>query len=68
MRELLTVTVVAKMLGVSSESVRSYETRGVLKAAFKTAGGMRLFRESDVKELAEKRRQSASSREDRRAG
>jgi excisionase family DNA binding protein len=51
---LLTVTDVAHRLGISSESVRSYERHGKLKA-LKTAGGMRLFEIHEVENFARDR-------------
>ena len=51
---LLTVTDVAHRLGISSESVRSYERHGKLRA-LKTAGGMRLFEIADVENFARER-------------
>jgi excisionase family DNA binding protein len=38
---------VSRRLGVSSETVRQWERTGALKAT-KTAGGVRVFRASDV--------------------
>ena len=54
----LTVTQAARVLNRSSESVRAYEKKGLLPA-LKTGRGMRLFRESDVRELAEKQKTDA---------
>lgn len=49
----LTVTEAARILNRSGESVRNYERKGILHAS-KTARGIRLFRESDVRALAKK--------------
>ena len=47
----LTTMQVARILDRSSETVRTYERSGRLHAR-KTAGGMRLFREEDVRNFA----------------
>jgi DNA-binding transcriptional MerR regulator len=53
-RFIVTTHEAAKLLDCSSESVRLFERKGALPA-IKTAKGMRLFRESDVRALAKKR-------------
>ena len=53
MDNLLMVSQVGRMLNRSAESVRSYEKAGKLPA-IRTSDGKRLFRESDVRELAAK--------------
>ena len=57
---LLGATEAGRILQKSAESVRAYERKGKLHA-IKTARGMRLFRESDVRALAAK--QSANGTE-----
>jgi excisionase family DNA binding protein len=49
----LTVTEAARILNRSGESVRNYERKGMLPAV-KTARGIRLFRESDVRAFGER--------------
>jgi len=56
--EYLTAGAAAKILNLSSESVRSYERRGLLPA-IRASGGLRLFREVDVRKFAEDRRTRA---------
>lgn len=51
MKRLLTVGDVARRLRMMPDAVRELERRGRLKA-FRTEGGMRLFRESDVERFA----------------
>jgi DNA-binding transcriptional MerR regulator len=53
--EYLTAGAAAKILNLSSESVRLYERRGLLPA-IKASGGLRLFREADIRKFAEERR------------
>ncbi len=53
---LLTVGAVAKILDRSGQSVRAYEAAGKLRA-IRATGGLRLFREADVQQLAEKLRE-----------
>ena len=55
MKQLLTPAEAAKLLGLTPASVRALERRQTLKAAMKTASGMRLFREKDVLALARRR-------------
>lgn len=50
--KLLMTTDAARILNRSAEAVRSYERSGKL-AATKTANGHRLFREADVRKLAD---------------
>ncbi len=45
---MLTVGQVARAAGVSTKAVRLYEARGLLPVAPRTAGGYRVFTESDV--------------------
>lgn len=54
--KFLMTTAAARLLNRSAEAVRSYERSGKLPA-MKTANGHRLFRESDVLELARKLKQ-----------
>jgi DNA-binding transcriptional MerR regulator len=49
---LLMTTDAARLLNRSAEAVRSYERCGRLRA-IKTSNGHRLFREGDVRKLAE---------------
>ncbi len=52
---LLTTSGAARLLELSSESVRAYERAGKLPAT-RTESGMRLFRRADVERLAAERR------------
>ena len=52
---LLTTSGTARLLELSSESVRAYERAGKLPAT-RTESGMRLFRRADVERLAAARR------------
>jgi excisionase family DNA binding protein len=47
----------ARILRVTTATVRKMEARGVLKLAGKTEGGIRLFRRHDVEALAKERRE-----------
>jgi len=47
----LTTTGAARLAGVSSETIRAWARKGRL-AAERTAGGVRLFREDDVRRAA----------------
>ncbi len=62
MEKLLTSGEAARLLGLSAESVRAYERQGKLTAR-KTERGLRLFKESDIRDLAAARalRQLAQS-------
>jgi excisionase family DNA binding protein len=51
----LTVGAAAKILNLSAQSVRKYEGRGLLRAV-RASGGLRLFREGDVRKFAEEKR------------
>ena len=51
----------ARAFGVSPETVRLWERRGVLPA-LKTVGGVRLFDRRDVERLAQQRRENADVR------
>jgi len=51
--KLIAATEAGRILNKSAESARVYERKGILRA-LKTARGMRLFREADVRELAAK--------------
>jgi predicted site-specific integrase-resolvase len=57
-RELLPCALVARLANVTTETVRSWDRRGVLKA-LRTASGMRLFRREDVDALIAKRAQDS---------
>ncbi len=48
--ELMTVSEVARVLGVSEQTVRAYEARGLLQAS-RLSNGTRLFRREDVGRL-----------------
>ena len=52
--DLLFTTEVSRILSVSAETVRSWERRGILPA-LRTAAGVRLFKRSDVEDVARKR-------------
>jgi DNA-binding transcriptional MerR regulator len=51
-----------RIAGCSAENIRVLERTGKLKAAIKTAGGVRLFSEGDIRELAVRRKQKDSKR------
>jgi excisionase family DNA binding protein len=53
-RGWLTVSDVAKILGVTPDAVRDLERRARLRA-IRTLGGVRLFRASDVEHLRQRR-------------
>ena len=57
--ELLTVGDAARILELSTDMVRVLHRKGLLPA-FRTPGGYRLFRRSDVEKLAQKRKARAS--------
>jgi excisionase family DNA binding protein len=50
----------SKILGVSPETVRSWNRSGRLNAT-RTAGGMRLFQRDEVEKIAEKRSQESKA-------
>jgi excisionase family DNA binding protein len=50
----LTVSDVAKILGVTPDAIRGLDRRGWLRAN-RTLGGVRLFRSSDVERLRQRR-------------
>jgi DNA-binding transcriptional MerR regulator len=56
-QELLTSGESARLLDRSTERVRQLEYEGRLRAAARTARGMRLFRRSDVERLARELRE-----------
>lgn len=58
---LLTTSAVARLLELSSESVRAYERAGKLPAT-RTENGMRLFRRADVERLRRQREMQAARR------
>ncbi len=51
---LLTPSEAGKILGITSDAVRALNNRGAL-VALKTMSGRRLFRRSDIEQLAEQR-------------
>jgi DNA-binding transcriptional MerR regulator len=51
---LITVSGVARELGVSEQTVRNYQDRGILPG-FRLASGIRVFQISDVEALKAKR-------------
>jgi len=53
-------TEAARILGVSTETVRLWERKGILPA-HKTTGGVRLFDRADVERLAAERRARQSN-------
>lgn len=52
---LITVSGVARELGVSEQTVRNYQDRGILPG-FRLANGIRVFQRSDVEALKAERR------------
>jgi len=63
--EYLTAGAAAKLLNLSSASVRGFERKGLLPA-IKASGGLRLFREADVRKFAaERRARSSTAREEK---
>lgn len=54
--DLVLTSEAARILGVSAQSVRIWNRRGVLKARL-TTSGVRLFARREVEQLAEQRRQ-----------
>ena len=55
MQPYLTGADVARRIGLTPAAVRQMESRGELKAAMRTEGGIRLFRRVDVERLAKRR-------------
>lgn len=51
MDRLLRPIMVRKLYGVAPSTLRSWDVAGLLKAAQRTAGGHRRYRESDVRSL-----------------
>ncbi len=66
MDDLLTVGDAARVLDLTSRSVQDLENRGRLPA-IRTARGLRLFKRSDVDQLAEERAAKRRRRESARA-
>lgn len=58
--DLIFTSEAARILGVSAQAVRLWETNGRLHAT-KTAGGVRLFVRGDIEQLAQEREQRRSS-------
>jgi excisionase family DNA binding protein len=56
-----TVATVARRAGVSADTVRMWERRGLLQA-IRTTSGVRLFRQHDVDEFIARRGQSTTAR------
>ena len=63
----LTVSDVARVLDLSSESVRQYERTGKL-VAIRTVGGVRLFKQTDVEAFKQKLAATRRKTRIRRAG
>jgi excisionase family DNA binding protein len=61
MDNLLSAADAARVLGVTAATVRQMDQRGVLPAAARTEGGIRLFRRTDVEALAAARQQRTAS-------
>lgn len=55
MAEVLSVSEVARKLGVSSQTVRDWADHGKLPA-MRTCGGQRIFLERDVEQVRQERR------------
>jgi excisionase family DNA binding protein len=64
MTALLTKADAAKILGVTPATVAEMERAGKLPAQ-RTVGGVRLFRDDDVRRLAAERRKRGSGRDHR---
>ncbi len=62
MERWFTVADAARRFGLSPESVRDLEQRGLLKA-IRTVGGYRLFQESEVERYAALRKQRRAAAE-----
>ena len=60
--ELMTTGDVSKLLGLTSQYVQAMARQGKLPIAETTAGGIRLFRRSDIDQLAEQRRKNPPRR------
>ncbi len=58
---LFTAGEAAAVLERSSDTARQLERAGILRAAYKTKGGIRLFRPEDVQKLAEERKRKAET-------
>ena len=56
--ELMTTGDIAKYLGLTSQYIQTMARREQLPIAETTAGGIRLFRRSDIERLAEERRRN----------
>lgn len=62
MERFLSAADAARILAVTPAAVRSMQQRGALRAAAETEGGIRLYRRSDVEELARRRREHPRER------
>ncbi len=62
METLLSVADASRILGVTPQTVRLMVRRKVLQVAAQTEGGIRLFRRTDVEQLAADRASRAESR------
>ena len=60
MERLLAPAEVARLLGVSSQTVRVLADRGALRIAAKTSRGIRLFKSDDVERLRVARDRAAT--------
>lgn len=65
MLEYLSVQEAARILSVSSASVRLMTAKGTLRCAARTEGGVRLYRRAEVEALAARRQASQKAREGR---
>jgi excisionase family DNA binding protein len=59
--DLLTVHDVAKLAGVTTQTVRTWADAGTLEPYARTGGGIRIFLRSAVDAFLEKRRDEAAS-------
>jgi excisionase family DNA binding protein len=60
--ELMTTGDVSKLLGLTSQYIQAMARQGKLPIAETTAGGIRLFRRSDIDKIAEERRKNPPTR------
>lgn len=65
MLEYLSVHEAARILGVTAPTVRLLTTKGTLRCAARTEGGVRLYRRADVEALAARRQAAKKAREGR---
>ena len=53
--KLMSTAEVARAIGLSENGVRDLDARGVLRPAFRTLRGRRLYRPTDVERMRQKR-------------